>query len=228
MPLNGLGTGAPVAWAVVPAKRFGRAKSRLAAALPPAERRELARALCRRALWACSASGALAGTLVVTDGDDVAAVARGLDAAVLRDREAGGPALARIVDGALSALRARGATHALVVMADLPLIEPRDLRELLAALRETDVVLAPDALRRGTSALGVRLDRGMRTAFGHADSLQRHLREAARAGARARVLSNPRLALDIDKPDDLLRVQSRASLRLPAACSLRARAVSAA
>jgi 2-phospho-L-lactate guanylyltransferase len=220
---------AVVPWALVPAKRFGRAKTRLATALLPAARRDLARELCRRALSACSGSGALAGTLVATDGDDVCALAARQRVAVLRDRELGRPALAHVVDAALAELRARGATHALVIMADLPHIEARDVRELLALLRQGDVVIAPDALRRGTSALGLRIDLPFRSAFGHADSLQRHLREAERIGARARMLYNPRLAFDVDGPEDLARLaQSWASLRLPAARSLRARAVSAA
>lgn len=228
MPLSR--TRAPVVpWALVPAKRFGRAKSRLAAALPAAERRDLARALCRRALGACAGSGALAGTLVATDGDDVCALAERQRAAVLRDGERGDPSLAQVVDGALLELRARGATHALVIMADLPYIEARDVRELLALVRDSDVVIAPDALRTGTSALGLRIDLPFRTGFGHADSFQRHLREAQRLGARTRTLCNPRLAFDVDTTDDLARLaQSWASLRLPAARSLRALAVSAA
>ena len=219
---------APFAFALVPAKRFGRAKTRLADALPPAGRRELARALCRRALHACEASFALCGTLVATDGDDVTALARQQRALVLRDDRQRAPSLSRIVDAGLHELRQRGATHALVIMSDLPHIEPRDVRELLCALRDADVVIAPDAQRRGTSALGLRLDLPLRSAFGHPDSLQRHLREAARLGARARLLCNPRLALDLDTPEDLARVQSWASLRLPGARSARARAVSAA
>ncbi len=194
-------------WAVVPAKRFGRAKSRLGGALASDERRELARALCDRVLRACADSGALHGTLLATDGADVASLAVQRRAAVLRDRP-GESSLARVVDAALAELRARDATHALVVMADLPRASARDLRELLALLRSADVVLVPDAQRRGTNALGLRLDLPFVTAFGRADSLQAHLREAARCGARARVLHQPRLALDIDTPGDLSALRS--------------------
>jgi 2-phospho-L-lactate guanylyltransferase len=195
-------------WAVLPAKRFGRAKTRLGGVLPAAERRELARALCDRVLGACAASRVLHGTLVATDGDDVTALATHRRAAVLRDR-VGETALARIVDAALDDLRARGATHALVVMADLPCATARDLRELLALMRDADVVLAPDVQRRGTNALGLRLDLPFHTAFGRADSLQRHVREAARAGCHARVLYHPRIALDIDTPEDLMALHAK-------------------
>lgn len=196
-------------WAVLPAKRFARAKTRLGAALSIEGRRDLARDLYERVLRACAGCGELSGTLVATDGEDVAALADQHRATVLRDTEAAKASLAHVVDAALLSLRLRGATHALVVMADLPYIETRDVRELLAASRSADVVIAPDALRRGTSALGLRLDLPFRTAFGHPDSLQRHLRESARHGVRPRVLYNPRLALDVDTPDDLHALAGR-------------------
>jgi 2-phospho-L-lactate/phosphoenolpyruvate guanylyltransferase len=192
-----------VPWAVLPAKRFGRAKTRLDPALDAPARRALARALFERVLSACTDHRDLEGTLVATDGEDVAELAARRGAAVLRDAGPASGPLARVVDGALADLRARGATHALVIMADLPRIEARDVRELLGTLRDADVVLVPDALRRGTSALGVRLDLGFRTAFGRADSLARHLREAEQCRAVTRVVYNPRVAPDIDTPRDL-------------------------
>jgi 2-phospho-L-lactate guanylyltransferase len=193
-------------WAVLPAKRFGRAKTRLDPALASHQRRALATGLLERVLDACRESRALRGVLVATDGDDVAALALGRGASVLRDAEAPPASLARVVDAALHSLRARGATHALVLMSDLPQVQARDVHELLAAMRQADVVLCPDAQRRGTSALGLRLTPDFRSAFGHPDSLVRHLREAARLGLRARVLCNPRVALDVDVPRDLARL----------------------
>jgi 2-phospho-L-lactate guanylyltransferase (CobY/MobA/RfbA family) len=91
-------------------------------------------------------------------------------------------------------------------MADLPWLRGQDVRELLAQLRRADLVLAPDRSRRGTSALGLRLNllkHGVRARFGHADSLQRHVEEANRLGATRTIVHNPRVAFDIDAPDDL-------------------------
>ena len=197
-------------WAVIPAKRFGRAKTRLGTSLPAAERRELARALFERALAACRGCAELHSILVATDGDDVAALAARRGAHVVRDREPAA-SLAAVVDGALIAARDGGATHALVVMADLPQIQARDLRELLALLRDADLVLAPDIQRRGTSALGLRLALGLQTAFGSGESLQRHLSAAARAGGRSRLLYHPRLALDVDTPEDFHALRGESS-----------------
>jgi 2-phospho-L-lactate guanylyltransferase len=188
-------------WAVIPAKRFNRAKSRLSHALTSDAHETLTRALFERVLDACTRNVELHGTLVVTDGDDVAALAARRGAHVLRDAPV--LALALVIDAALATLPARGATHALVLMADLPRIQPRDVAELLARLRGHDLVIAPDAHRRGTSALGLRLDIALRTCFGHDDSLQRHLHAAARLGASCAVLHNPRIAFDVDTPEDL-------------------------
>jgi 2-phospho-L-lactate guanylyltransferase len=194
-------------WAVIPAKRFSRAKSRLSAARPADRRLALARALFDRVLEACRRTPELAGTLVVTDGEDVAALAARRGAHVLRD--APDATLAGVIDAALASLPIRGATHALVLMADLPLVQARDISELLARLRDCDYVITPDARRRGTSALGVRLDADLRTCFGHDDSLQRHIHELARISARSAVLHNPRVALDIDTPDDVTALRAR-------------------
>lgn len=193
--------GAMRVWAVVPAKSFARAKSRLQGALEPAARRELARALLEGALRACTGCSALAGTLVTTDGDDVARLAARERAEVVRDA-ARPTRLSSIVDAALAHARARGATHALVLMGDLPLVRARDLAELVHALREHEVVVVPDAQRRGTGALGLRLDRPARTCFGNPDSFMRHVAMAYARGAVPRVLVQPRLARDLDAPED--------------------------
>lgn len=182
-----------------------------------------------RVLRACVGSAELQGTLVATDDAEAAALATRLGAAVLRDRAERPLPLSAVVDTALTALAARGATHALVLMADLPLLQARDLHELLAQLRSADIAIAPDPQRRGTSALGLRLGLGVRTGFGHPDSLQRHLREAARVGARTHILHNPRLAFDVDSPADLALARGyeiNSSLRRASAPCDRARSVS--
>jgi 2-phospho-L-lactate guanylyltransferase len=191
-------------WAVIPAKRFSRAKSRLASVLEAHERRELARALFERVLGACTDCRELQGTLVATDGEDAALAGRRRGAAILRDHEGAASRLGAVVDTALTWLGEHGATHAVVVMADLPLLSARDLDELLAQLRTRDMVIAPDLQRRGTSALGLRLGLGVCTCFGHSDSLQRHLDEAARASVSRLILHNPHIAFDLDSPADLL------------------------
>jgi 2-phospho-L-lactate guanylyltransferase len=190
---------------VVVAKRLHRAKSRLARELGPEARRTLARDMLERVLSEAGRAGELHGLLVATDGDDVAQLATARGAVVLRDAPSR-PPLSRVTDAALEAVSRLGATHALVLMADLPRVEARDVSELLSLLRGDDCLVVPDEQRTGTNALGVRLSRAVRTCFGHPDSLSRHLR--ALSPARARVVVSPRIAFDVDTTSDLRRLGS--------------------
>jgi len=188
-------------WALVPARSFATAKSRLG--LPRSARAALARALFGHVCDAVAASSRLAGLLVATDGDDVAddAAARGLG--VLYDQ--GQPPLAAVVDRGLAQLAARGATAALVVMADLPLVAASDLDAVVAALADADVAAAPDRDELGTNALAIRLDpdRAAATCFGHRDSYLRHVAATAAGGLRLATCRRPGLAFDLDWPDDV-------------------------
>lgn len=190
-------------WAVVPAKSLVRGKSRLSPALDDAARARFARSLLEHVLdvlRACS----LQGILVATDGDDVADLATSRGAAVLPD--AGGGPLAAVVDRALAEVAARNAEAALVLMADLPRIEPGDVATILAALKGHDVVLVRDHLGNHTNALALAPPTAMATRFGRADSFEAHLATARETGLRAAVVHNDRIAFDVDVPADHRRV----------------------
>ncbi len=151
------------------------------------------------------ASG-LEGVLVATDGEDVAALARPHGAQVRLDAGAG--SLAAVVDGALADVASRGARAAVVLMADLPRIEPGDVLALLGALADCDVVLVRDHLGHHTNALALAPPTAIATCFGHDQSFDLH-REAARAaGLRVAVVESERLAFDVDGPADLARLKA--------------------
>jgi 2-phospho-L-lactate guanylyltransferase len=190
-------------WAIVVAKSPQRAKLRLDRELGARKRCQLAVDLLTHVLRACWSCATLAGTLVATESDEVARLADAFGARLVRDRSSDRGALGRVVDHALDASAKLGATHALVFVADLPLLEPRDIDELIAVMRASPFVLVPDVHRRGTSALGVRLDLRVRSCFGHADSMRLHTQEALRVGALPRVHAHPRVGPDLDTVDDL-------------------------
>jgi 2-phospho-L-lactate guanylyltransferase len=190
-----------ILWALVPAKSFARAKSRLAERLGAAERADLARGMLEHVLGTLGGCKAIGGVLVVTDGDDVAELASARGAAVVRD--ASGPPLGSIVDAALLDLRARGADAALVIMSDLPKLLAGDVVELASKMASADVVVAPDLRDDGTNALGLRLPDRFSTAFGTRDSFARHLHLAQTAGLRLDVHRSRGLGFDIDELADL-------------------------
>jgi 2-phospho-L-lactate guanylyltransferase len=201
-------------WAIIPAKSFDEAKSRLASVLDGAQRAELARRLLGRVVSACRGAKAVDEVLVLTDSDAVATwVAEGVrtlpdppDAAVLSD----------VVDHALRSAAGRGADQAIVLMGDLPRIEPADVDALIAHIRPGRVVLCADATGVHTNALGVSLPAPMATAFGSADSRRAHVARARAAGQEPIVVDAPRLAFDVDTPDDYARLVALDTRAAPA------------
>jgi 2-phospho-L-lactate guanylyltransferase len=189
-------------WAIVPAKDFARAKSRMANQLTGDARSELARGMFAHVLTTLRLVPAIAQSLVITDSDDVAHFATTHGARVLRDPE---PArdLAHVIDAALRHAQQAGADAALVLMGDLPQVSAEDLRAIVDALRECDVALAPDRRNAHTNALALRLGRAFATRFGHAQSLAEHRAQAQALGLRVNLVTRPGLALDVDDAADL-------------------------
>jgi 2-phospho-L-lactate guanylyltransferase len=190
-------------WAVVPAKSLARGKSRLSPVLDGDARARFARELLEHVLGVLAAS-ALDGVLVATDGDDVAEVAAGHGAAVLRDDAPS--SLAGVVDRALVDVTARGAVAAVVFMADLPRIEAEDVTTLVRALADHDVAIVRDHLGHHTNALALRLPAAIATCFGRPDSFEAHRLAAQEAGLRLAVVASDRMALDVDLPADHERI----------------------
>jgi 2-phospho-L-lactate guanylyltransferase len=190
-------------WAIVPAKSLVRGKSRLRTVLADDERIRFAQRLIEHVLDVVRGCE-LDGIVVATDGDDVAEIAEGRGAIVLRDRGEG--SLAVVVDGALAEVAARGAVAAVVLMADLPRIEPPDVLALVAMLDDHDVALVRDHLGRHTNALALAPATAMKTCFGQDDSFIAHCAAARGAGLRLATVDNERIAFDVDGPADHTRL----------------------
>lgn len=193
--------------ALVPAKGFAHAKKRLSPALGVGEREVLAEAMFRDVLGRILLARGLEATYVVSGDERVSAVAVSLGARVIREKEEQGETKA--VRFALSELQQMGAGAVLVVPADIPLVRPSDIEDLVAIISRHDgggpfVVLLPSHDRMGTNALLLSPPDAIRLRFGY-DSFSYHLRQAADRGIPFRVVENARLALDIDEPKDLER-----------------------
>lgn len=183
-------------WAVVPAKSFARAKTRLSPVLTDGERSSLSRAMFQHILGTVRACGGIGNIMVATDCDEVERAARDAGTYVIRDEPEA--SLAQIVDAAIERCRGRGATKVLVVMADLPFVEQHDLDKLLQLPTRAALVAVPDSAGEGTNALLLH-DLSIATQFGHADSYRRHLGLASSVAS----YSSDGLGFDIDDPDDL-------------------------
>lgn len=183
--------------AVVPVKALGQAKGRLAQALTPEERRALVLAMLGDVLGALRA--VLSVYAVISSDLGVLAYAAAYGALPLLDRAAD-------LNGALAQAAAQqaasGASGLLILPADVPLVTPEDLGRLLRAAARARVLVGPSR-DGGTNALLVRPPQALPFQFG-ADSTALHLGAARRLGLSAATVRLPGLALDVDRPDDLL------------------------
>jgi 2-phospho-L-lactate guanylyltransferase len=190
-------------WAVIPAKSPDVAKARLTPALSAAARAALARRLFRGTVEAALACPVLAGTLVVSASPELRALAVELGARACPDPPSHhADALNAAIACGCARAAALGATAALVLPADLPLLTPTAITEFLDKAGDAPVALAPDRANVGTNALLLRPPRVLAPTFGPA-SCDRH-RAAARArGLSAAIVRLPALAFDLDTPADL-------------------------
>ena len=180
----------------MPIKAFADAKLRLAAALDAAQRAALAEVMAGRVLAAADGLP----VLVVCDDESVARWAHHRGVRVMRQP---GQGLNGAVEAGVNHLAAAGVQRVIVAHADLPLAE---------RLGDLDVgrgvTLVPDRRDDGTNVACVPAAGGFRFSYGPG-SFQRHCAEAARLGAELYVVRDPRLALDVDVPDDLSLLASR-------------------
>lgn len=175
----------------MPVKAFAEAKIRLAPALGPADRAELARTM---------AAGVIAAArplpvAVVCDDVEVARWARAHAALVIWEP---GRGLNGAVEAGVTQLGAAGVERVVVAHADLP--HAAGLGTLAA---HTGVMLVPDRQRDGTNVAVIPAHAGFRFSYGPG-SFARHLLEADRLGLPAQVLDDPLLAFDVDWPADLV------------------------
>lgn len=194
----------PTSWlgadaVLVPVKRFSDAKLRLAPALSPERRAELARTMAERVV---ASAGGLP-VAVVCDDRDVAAWARSLGALVIWEP---GRGLNGAVEEGVARLAAAGVQFVVVAAGDLPLAS--DLRWVTERWSPDGlaVTIVPDRRHDGTNVIAV----PTRPTFGFSygpGSYARHLGEAQRLGLPVRVIHDSPLAWDVDLPADLVALQ---------------------
>jgi 2-phospho-L-lactate/phosphoenolpyruvate guanylyltransferase len=179
---------------LIPVKSFDRAKVRLAPALSPSRRSQLARSMATRVV---ESAGGLT-VAVVCDDLEVATWARGLGAVVLWEA---GRGLNGAVQAGVSRLGSMGAEKIAVAAGDLPLAT--DLKWIT---RFPGVTIVPDRHHDGTNVIGLPATAGFNFAYGPG-SFARHLKEARRIDLPTRVVHSSPLAWDVDVPADLVAVR---------------------
>jgi 2-phospho-L-lactate guanylyltransferase len=194
------------ATAIVPVKRFGRAKSRLDEALDGRQRAAVARAMLGDVLDAIGRSTRVERIVVVTgEGRAERAALRAsqrgtVPLEVLRDPTDVGHSEAATL-GIVRA-RALGADCVALLPGDCPLLDEAELDGAIERMREGRVAVVPDRHGTGTNGLIMAPPDAIGPAFGPG-SRDRHLDRAARRGHDAAVEELDSLGLDLDTPEDL-------------------------
>lgn len=199
--------------AVVPFKGTAQAKQRLAPVLSSAQRQDLAFAMLRDVLQALTAVPELAGILLVSVDPAAAALAAKFGAQVSSAQASAGHTAA--VMGAAHQLAGEH-LGLLTVPGDIPLVEAHDIRELLAAQRAAPAfTIVPARDQMGSNAILCSPAGALPLRFGD-NSFFPHLAAAEARGVEPQVIDMPRIALDIDTPEDLalfLATPSRTNAR---------------
>jgi 2-phospho-L-lactate guanylyltransferase len=191
--------------AVVPVKDTRQAKQRLAGILAGARRQELALAMLEDVLATLARVRELAGIVVVTADPAAAATAISHGARVARDGAGDGHS------GAVAAAARQLTTEGfdmLTLPGDIPLVEGEDIRELIAvhhvgAQRDARAfTIVPARDERGSNAVLCSPAAAVPLRFGN-DSFFPHLAAAKACGIAPAVVRLPRIALDIDTPEDV-------------------------
>lgn len=191
-------------WALVPIKQFELAKGRLASVLSAQQRQQLMRAMATDVLQALADCAEVAQVLVLSSDPEARALASAVGAQSLADPERGlNAALSHGADYA----RDQGAEGIVVVHGDLPLASSAAFTELLQAHgRAPAMTLVADAAGTGSNCMACSPPHVVPFLFGP-DSAERHLQAARTCGVEPLLLHIPELALDIDSPADLARLE---------------------
>jgi 2-phospho-L-lactate/phosphoenolpyruvate guanylyltransferase len=189
------------ATAILPVKRFGAAKQRLAAGIDDGRRALVVAAMLEDVLEAIGGARSIERTIVVTGEPAAAELALAAGAEVIADPGEGshsGAALAGIARA-----EELGADCVVLLPGDCPLLDPRELERLLTGVPGEYVTVVPDRHGTGTNALVLSPPSAIAPAFGEG-SCARHVAAARDAGVPHSVEELPSLGLDLDTPADVI------------------------
>jgi 2-phospho-L-lactate/phosphoenolpyruvate guanylyltransferase len=189
------------ATAIIPVKRFGAAKRRLAAGIDDEQREALVAAMLEDVLEAIGGARSIERIVVVTDEPEAAASASRAGAEVVPDPGEGGHPEAALAGIARAEELATGCV--VLLPGDCPLLEPRELDRLLTGVPTDYVAIVPDRHGTGTNALVLAPPGAIQPAFGEG-SCARHVDAARAAGVPFAVEELASLALDLDTPADVV------------------------
>ena len=186
---------------LLPVKDLNNAKKRLIGVLTPEERFALADAMLADTIRAVRGVRCAERIFVVTNYEPVMQLAEENQWEILREEQQ--ISESDSVDAASQICEQLSVTGLLRLPLDLPLIQSRDIDELLTVeCQAPALVIVPSRDGTGTNAMMRTPPTLFPSHFG-SGSFAKHLAEAERAHARVMVRRNARLEMDVDDEADL-------------------------
>ena len=181
-------------WALVPVKARHACKTRLAHCLTEQERLSLVRSLLNYVLEVLQETAGVDRIIVVSNERDELSI----DVDVFHDHHHD---LNLSLGAAVDYAKQQGASRILILPADLPRLQSRDVSALIAGA-EQGIAIAPDQHDRGTNGLCFASVLPLAMKFGE-DSFRQHVKQAKRIGVSIKAMRRPSIAFDVDSPPDL-------------------------
>jgi 2-phospho-L-lactate guanylyltransferase len=186
---------------LLPIKDLKNAKQRLAGVLTQDERVGLAQAMLADTVRAVRGVERADKVFVITNYEPAIEIATKYEWEILREERQISESAS--VDFASCLCEERGVTSLLRLPLDLPLVQPSDIDELLAAQSPAPaVVMVPSRDGTGTNAI-LRTPPTLFPSHFGPNSFAKHRSEAERADARIIIKRNARLEMDVDDEADL-------------------------
>jgi 2-phospho-L-lactate guanylyltransferase len=196
-------------FALVPVKDLSKAKERLSSILSQTERTALAYAMLEDVLRALGGSRLLDRLFVVTLDENAIELAKSLGVEIIKETKQEGESTS--VDYASVICKDMGAESVLVIPGDAPLITHEDIDFILKKEKPySSVILVPARDEMGTNAIFRKSPNAIPSRFGY-DSFKKHIDESRQRNIPYEIYKLPKVALDIDEPEDLALFASKKS-----------------
>jgi 2-phospho-L-lactate guanylyltransferase len=190
-------------WAVVPVKGLTESKTRLSTHLQGDKRRILVEALLDDVLSSIIRSKLYGTVIVISPDENVAGRIRPQEVSFFKQTGIG---LNRAVEQA-NRLATQGHARSLTtVLADIPLVEPGDFKEILGLGSPSRRVTMAPSMKGGTNVMLTSPPGVISPSYGRW-SYSKHLRRAQAGGLNAYSISNGRVSYDIDTVSDLVELR---------------------
>jgi 2-phospho-L-lactate/phosphoenolpyruvate guanylyltransferase len=188
-------------WAIIPIKSLRCGKSRLSTVLTNQERENLNYNLLFRSIKCLKQVEAIDQILVISH--DPAALSFSMKYGARTIQENRITNINNALKKATKAAIAFSASGIIIIPADLPLMTPEDIVDLISKSNSTmQIIISPDRKTYGTNALYISPPGILEYEFGEW-SFKKHIEQAERKKIKVEIYNNERLGFDLDLPEDL-------------------------